>query len=78
MAALKCSDGVGVAAVVEHQNVARILFIPQVCPTGGGFVYHSGVVDDAGGAQHVGHRVGIFGIVIRVASKVIYSRKESD
>ena len=67
VAALKCSDSVGIAAVVEHQNVARILFIPQVCPAGGGFVYHSGVVDDAGGAQHIGHSVGVLRVVIRVS-----------
>ena len=28
VAALECSNGVGIAAVVEHQDVARILFVP--------------------------------------------------
>ena len=67
MAALEGRNGVGVAAVVEHQDVAGILFIPQVRPTGGCLVHHRGVVDDAGGAQHVGHRIGVLGVVIRVA-----------
>ena len=67
VAALERSDGVGIAAVVEHQNVARILLIPQVCPAGRGFVHHSGVVDDAGGAQHIGDSVGVLRVVIRVA-----------
>ena len=67
MAALEGRNGVGVAAVVEHQDVAGILFIPQVRPAGGCLVHHRGVVDDAGGAQHVGHRIGVLGVVIRVA-----------
>ena len=67
VAALERGDGVGIAAVVEHENVARILFIPQVCPAGRGFVHHSGVVDDAGGAQHIGYSVGVLRVVIRVA-----------
>ena len=67
VAALERSDGVGIAAVVEHQDVARILFVPQVCPAGGSFVYHGSVVDDAGGAQHIGYGVGVLRVVIRVA-----------
>ena len=67
VAALERSDSVGIAAVVEHQNVARILFVPQVCPAGGSFVYHGSVVDDAGGAQHIGHSVSVLRIIVRVA-----------
>ena len=66
-AALERTDGVGVAAVVEHQDVACILLVPQVCPAGGGLVYHLCIVDDASGAEGVRHSVGILGVIVSVA-----------
>src|SRR5699024_8811016 len=66
-ALLEGGDGVGVPAVVEHQDASGILFIPQVGPAGGRLADHGGIVNDAGGAQHIGHRIGVFGVVIGVA-----------
>ena len=66
VAALKSSNGVGIAAVVEHQDIACVLLVPQVGPAGGRFVHHGGVINDAGGAEHIGHGVGILRIVIRI------------
>ena len=63
----KCRDGVRIPAVVEHQDIACVLFIPQVGPAGGRFVHHGGVIDDAGGAKHIRHRVFIGGVVVGVA-----------
>ena len=66
VAALKRSYGVGIAAVVEHQDIACVLLVPQISPAGGCFVHHGGIINDAGGTEHVGHSVGILRIVIRI------------
>ena len=78
VSALERTDGVGIAAVVEHQDIARVLLIPQVGPAGRGLVHHRRVVDDAGGAEHIGHRIGVFGVVIRVAVGLVDVRKVRD
>ena len=67
MAALEGRNGVGVAAVVEHQDIARVLLIPQVGPAGGCLVHHGGIIDNAGGAEHIRHSIGIFRVIVRVA-----------
>ena len=64
---LERCNGVGITAVIEHQNVARVLLVPQVSPFGGGILHHGGVVDDAGGTEHIGHGIGVGGVIIRVA-----------
>ena len=54
----------GIPGVVEHQDLARVLLIPQQLPAGDiCLVYILAVVDDAHGAPGVGHGVLVLGIV---------------
>src|SRR5699024_9178043 len=52
--------------------------VPQVGPGGRGLVHHGGVVDDAGGAEHIGDAVGVLRVVVGVAVALVDQGKVGD
>ena len=64
-------NGKGVPAVVEHEDFARVLGVPQGRPAGD-VVHIFAVVDQAHGAPGVGHGIEIVRVIGRVAERFIH------
>ena len=62
------SDADGVPGVVEHEDIAGILFVPEGVPglhvVGG--VHHGGIIDDAQDACHVGDGIEVFRVIFGI------------
>ena len=76
VAQLQLCNGKGIAGIVKHQNLSRILFVPQQFPAAGiRLVNVFGVVDDADAAPGVGHGIDAARVIGGVSEALVNTRK---
>ena len=58
----------GVSGVVELDNSVLIFFVPHKLPSACiGLIHHICVIDNAHNAVGIGHRIKVFGIIVKIS-----------